>query len=75
MSKRNQQQEDDREPVPPVVKTRRVEHKDGQRAILSASKRKLKPGDYTVGWISPLEVEQIAALEMLDCEVQSSTSR
>jgi nucleoside phosphorylase len=32
------------------------------------SKRKLKHEDYTVGWICPLEVEQIAALEMLDEE-------
>ena len=29
---------------------------------------KLTHGDYTVGWICPLEVEQIAALEMLDEE-------
>jgi nucleoside phosphorylase len=28
--------------------------------------KKLTHGDYTVGWICPLEVEQIAALEMLD---------
>jgi nucleoside phosphorylase len=32
------------------------------------SKRKLRHEDYTVGWICPLEVEQIAALEMLDEE-------
>ncbi|KAF7512958.1 hypothetical protein GJ744_011224 [Endocarpon pusillum] len=30
--------------------------------------KKSTPGDYTVGWICPLEVEQIAALEMLDEE-------
>src|SRR5436309_14682502 len=36
--------------------------------ILTSPKRKLRPEDYTVGWISPLEVEQIAALEMLDEE-------
>ncbi|KAK2601572.1 hypothetical protein QQS21_004890 [Conoideocrella luteorostrata] len=28
--------------------------------------RKLSHEDYTVGWICPLEVEQIAALQMLD---------
>jgi hypothetical protein len=28
--------------------------------------KKLTLGDYTVGWICPLEVEEIAALEMLD---------
>jgi hypothetical protein len=30
--------------------------------------KKLIHGDYMVGWICPLEVEQIAALEMLDEE-------
>jgi len=30
--------------------------------------KKLTHDDYTVGWIYPLEVEQIAALEMLDEE-------
>ena len=30
--------------------------------------KKLTHGDYTVGWICPLEVEQIAALVMLDEE-------
>jgi nucleoside phosphorylase len=34
-------------------------------------KRKLTHEDYTAGWISPLEVEQTAALEMLDEEHQS----
>lgn len=33
--------------------------------------KKLSHDDYTVGWICPLEVEQIAALEMLDDEHQS----
>ena len=33
-----------------------------------AIKRNLRPEDYTVGWICPLEVEQIAAMEMLDDE-------
>jgi hypothetical protein len=32
------------------------------------SRKKLSHGDYTVGWICPLEVEQVAALEMLDEE-------
>lgn len=32
------------------------------------AKKKLTHQDYTVGWICPLEVEQIAALEMLDEE-------
>lgn len=32
------------------------------------SGKKLTHADYTVGWICPLEVEQIAALEMLDEE-------
>ncbi|KAB8275313.1 nucleoside phosphorylase domain-containing protein [Aspergillus minisclerotigenes] len=31
-------------------------------------RRKLTPQDYTVGWISPLEVEQTAALLMIDEE-------
>jgi len=31
-------------------------------------RKKLSHGDYTVGWICPLEVEQVAALEMLDEE-------
>ncbi|THY01897.1 hypothetical protein D6D03_05467 [Aureobasidium pullulans] len=33
-----------------------------------AERKKLKREDYTVAWICPLEVEQIAALEMLDEE-------
>ncbi|KAF2675886.1 ankyrin repeat protein [Lentithecium fluviatile CBS 122367] len=33
-----------------------------------SDKKKLNHEDYTVGWICPLEVEQIAALEMLDEE-------
>jgi len=37
-----------------------------ERDALSRPKRKLRHEDYTVGWICPLEVEQIAALEMLD---------
>jgi nucleoside phosphorylase len=31
-------------------------------------RKKLSHEDYTVGWICPLEVEQVAALEMLDKE-------
>ena len=30
--------------------------------------KRLSRGDYRVGWICPLEVEQIAAMEMLDEE-------
>ena len=30
------------------------------------SKKRLSHGDYTVGWICPLKVEKVAALEMLD---------
>jgi nucleoside phosphorylase len=37
---------------------------------MSTMSKKLSPQDYTVGWICPLEVEQIAALEMLDGEHQ-----
>ncbi|KAF1991001.1 purine and uridine phosphorylase [Aulographum hederae CBS 113979] len=35
-------------------------------AVEMTKKRKMTHNDYTVGWICPLEVEQIAALEMLD---------
>src|SRR5579859_5584503 len=38
------------------------------RESVSSMSKKLTHGDYTVGWICPLEVEQIAALEMLDEE-------
>jgi len=37
--------------------------------------KKLSHEDYTVGWICPLEVEQIAALEMLDEEQSVCLSR
>ena len=40
---------------------------DPELAAMS-DKKKLNHEDYTVGWICPLEVEQIAALEMLDEE-------
>lgn len=33
--------------------------------------KKLGRGDYSVGWICPLEIEQIAAMEMLDDEHES----
>lgn len=33
--------------------------------------KKLSRDDYRVGWICPLEVEQIAAMEMLDEEHES----
>jgi nucleoside phosphorylase len=36
--------------------------------LFSKMSKKLTHDDYTVGWICPLEVEQIAALEMLDEE-------
>ena len=32
------------------------------------SKKRLSREDYTVGWICPLKVEKVAALEMLDEE-------
>ncbi|KAL4744235.1 hypothetical protein BDW72DRAFT_199827, partial [Aspergillus terricola var. indicus] len=35
---------------------------------MSATKSKFTHDDYTVAWICPLEVEQIAAIQMLDCE-------
>jgi hypothetical protein len=31
-------------------------------------KKRLSHEDYTIGWICPLELEQVAALEMLDEE-------
>jgi nucleoside phosphorylase len=68
MSKRNQVHEDNQGPISSVSKRRKLEHKDSQGLISSVSKRKLRHEDYTVGWICPLEVEQAAALEMLDEE-------
>ncbi|KAL4982508.1 hypothetical protein BDW68DRAFT_195264 [Aspergillus falconensis] len=35
---------------------------------MSATNSKFTHDDYTVAWICPLEVEQIAAIQMLDCE-------
>ena len=35
---------------------------------MSATKSKFTHDDYTIAWICPLEVEQIAAIQMLDCE-------
>jgi nucleoside phosphorylase len=67
MSKRYQEQEDDQGPISGVSKRRKLEHKGSQRPISSVlAKRKLRHEDYTVAWICPLEVEQTAALEMLD---------
>jgi hypothetical protein len=40
----------------------------GQISMDNASRPKFAHDDYTVGWICPLEVEQTAALEMLDKE-------
>lgn len=68
MSKRNQELDDNQSAVSSGSKRRKLEHKDSQGPISSVSKRKLKHEDYTVGWICPLEVEQVAALEMLDEE-------
>jgi nucleoside phosphorylase len=65
MSKRNQ---DDQGPMSSMLKKRKLEPNNSQTPISSVSKRKLRHEDYTVGWICPLEVEQIAALEMLDEE-------
>src|SRR5882757_2942019 len=70
MSKRNLEEEDDQAAVTPVFKRTKLEHKDGQGTVPSASKRRLRPEDYTIGWCCPLEIEQTAALEMLDEEHQ-----
>ena len=70
MSKRKLQHEDSQRTIPSVSK-RRLRPEDCQRVVPSASKTKLEHGDYTVGWICPLEVELVAALEMLDEEHES----
>jgi nucleoside phosphorylase len=41
------------------------------QSISAMPLRKLRPDSYRVGWICPLEVDQIAAMEMLDEEHQS----
>jgi len=48
-----------------VFKRRKLEHRDSQGLISSASKRKLRE-DYTVGWICALPLEMAAAKAMLD---------
>src|SRR5277367_3499427 len=65
MPKRVFEQEKNQEATSSAEKKRKVDYRDVQT---SAAKRKLAHDDYTVGWICPLEVEQIAALEMLDEE-------
>jgi len=66
MLTRKQKQGDDQKPV--SRERRKLEHNESQGSISRASKRKLSPDEYTVGWICPLEVEQTAALVMLDEE-------
>jgi hypothetical protein len=56
----------DEEPV--FSAKRRLKQDTCQGTISDSSKRKLRREEYTVGWICPLEVEQTAALEMLDEE-------
>lgn len=68
MLKRNLDHQHNQKAASTVFKRRKLEHKDSREPISSAFKRKLRHEDYTVGWICPLEVEQIAALEMLDEE-------
>ena len=62
MSKRKLEHEDNQGTIPSASK-RKLRHEDCQRAVPSTFERKLEHGDYTVGWICPLEVEQVAALE------------
>jgi nucleoside phosphorylase len=49
-------------------KKRKTDRGSGQTSTVEISKCKLTTDDYTIGWICPLEVEQIAAMEMLDEE-------
>lgn len=41
------------------------------RRTLIMAPKKLNPDSYTIGWICPLEVEQVVAMEMLDEEHES----
>ena len=50
------------------AKWRKVDYGNVQTSAAKMAKLKLAHDDYTVGWICPLEVEQIAALEILDEE-------
>lgn len=68
MSKRSPEHKANQRPISSVPKRKKLEHGDDWGSISSVSKRKLTRKDYTVGWICPLEVEQVAALEMLDEE-------
>ena len=61
MSKRNQGLDNNQSPIFSASKRRKLEHENGQGSISNVPKRKLRHDDYTVGWICPLEVEQIAA--------------
>jgi len=68
MLKRDFEQEKNQEAISSAEKKRKVDYGDVQTSAANVAKRKLAHNDYTVGWICPLEVEQIAALEMLDEE-------
>jgi hypothetical protein len=61
-------QEKNQEATSSAEKRRKADYGDAQTSAANMAKRKLAHDDYTVGWICPLEVEQIAALEMLDEE-------
>jgi nucleoside phosphorylase len=68
MPKRDFEQEKNQEATSDAEKRMKVDCENVQTQAANAIKRKLTHDDYTVGWICPLEVEQIAALEMLDEE-------
>ncbi|OBT38973.1 hypothetical protein VE00_10816 [Pseudogymnoascus sp. WSF 3629] len=68
MPKRKLEYEENHEPASGDPKNRYVEGGNGQGSTTRGYRRILTHDDYTVGWICPLEVEQIAALEMLDEE-------
>jgi hypothetical protein len=68
MPKRVFEQEKNQEATSSAEKKRKVDYGNVQISAANVAKRKLAHDDYTVGWICPLEVEQIAALEMLDEE-------
>lgn len=53
--------------APSSLEKRRVDDEDIQTSVKKLE-RSPTHDDYTVGWICPLEVEQIAAMEMLDEE-------
>src|SRR5271156_5026814 len=68
MPKRDFEQEKNQEATSDAEKRMKVDCENVQTQAANAIKRKLTHDDYTVGWICPLEVEQIAALEILDEE-------